>query len=78
MTISTKKIVAAVLMAAGLILIFGVVAPALISGPTIAVVLGFALLILMAIGGVILVRNALGMKPIEPVRDDDEDLDFFE
>jgi hypothetical protein len=64
MNLSNKRIFAAVLVAIGLVLLFGVAAPALISAKaTELVALGFGLLILTAIGGIILVRNALGLNP---------------
>lgn len=64
MNLTNKKIFASAGVASGLVVMFGVIAPALISAPsTLAVVAGFAALIGLAIYGVILVRNALGMKP---------------
>lgn len=64
MTLSNKKIFASAGVAVALVVLFGLVAPALISAPsTIAVTAGFGALIALAIYGVILVRNALGLKP---------------
>lgn len=64
MNLSNKRIIAGLLLLAGFGALVGFVLPALLSAPsTLMVLAAFGIVFAMIAGGVILVRNALGLKP---------------